>query len=66
MTNFTKSTCASIWKRILSAILLPEAARINGYFTPFSKEVNNPFEALSLYQSKDNVEKEFDKIFAAK
>lgn len=39
-----------------------EAARNYGYFALLSNEVNDPFEALSLYRSKDIVEKGFGNL----
>lgn len=39
-----------------------QAARNYGYFALLSNEVNNPFEALSLYRSKDIVEKGFGNL----
>jgi transposase len=39
-----------------------EAARNYGYFVLLSNEVNDPFEALSLYRSKDIVEKGFGNL----
>jgi len=39
-----------------------EAAKNYGYFALLSNEVRNPFEALSLYRSKDIVEKGFGNL----
>lgn len=39
-----------------------EATRNYGYFALLSNEVNEPFEALSLYRSKDIVEKGFGNL----
>jgi len=39
-----------------------EAARNYGYFALLSNEVNDPFEALSVYRSKDIVEKGFGNL----
>lgn len=39
-----------------------EAARNYGYFALLSNEVSDPFEALSLYRSKDIVEKGFGNL----
>jgi transposase len=39
-----------------------EAARNYGYFALLSNEVQDPFEALSLYRSKDIVEKGFGNL----
>lgn len=39
-----------------------EAAKNYGYFALLSNEVKNPFEALSLYRSKDIVEKGFGNL----
>lgn len=39
-----------------------EAARNYGYFALLSNEINDPFEALSLYRSKDIVEKGFGNL----
>nr|WP_229671745.1 hypothetical protein [Lentibacillus kapialis] len=39
-----------------------EAARNYGYFALLSNEVKDPFEALSLYRSKDIVEKGFGNL----
>lgn len=39
-----------------------EAARNYGYFALLSNEVHDPFEALSLYRSKDIVEKGFGNL----
>ncbi|MDD4297853.1 MAG: IS1634 family transposase [Ruminiclostridium sp.] len=39
-----------------------EAARNYGYFALLSNEVNDPFEALSIYRSKDIVEKGFGNL----
>jgi len=39
-----------------------EAARNYGYFALLSNEVKDPFEALSLYRSKDTVEKGFGNL----
>ena len=39
-----------------------ETARNYGYFALLSNEVNDPFEALSLYRSKDIVEKGFGNL----
>jgi transposase len=39
-----------------------QAARNYGYFALLSNEVNDPFEALSLYRSKDIVEKGFGNL----
>ena len=39
-----------------------EAARNYGYFALLSNEVNDPFEALSLYRSKDILEKGFGNL----
>jgi transposase len=39
-----------------------EAAQNYGYFALLSNEVNDPFEALSLYRSKDIVEKGFGNL----
>lgn len=39
-----------------------QAARNYGYFALLSNEVKNPFEALSLYRSKDIVEKGFGNL----
>jgi transposase len=42
--------------------LILEEARNDGYFTLLSTEVKDPFEALSLYRSKDMVEKAFGNL----
>ncbi|MDK2866958.1 MAG: hypothetical protein PWP38_1273, partial [Clostridiales bacterium] len=39
-----------------------EAAKNYGYFALLSNEVNNPFEGLSIYRSKDIVEKGFGNL----
>lgn len=39
-----------------------EAAKNYGYFALLSNEVNDPFEALSIYRSKDIVEKGFGNL----
>ena len=39
-----------------------QTARNYGYFALLSNEVKNPFEALSLYWSKDIVEKGFSNL----
>jgi transposase len=39
-----------------------QRARNYGYFALLSNEVKNPFEALSLYRSKDIVEKGFGNL----
>ena len=39
-----------------------QTARNYGYFALLSNEVKNPFEALSLYRSKDIVEKGFGNL----
>ncbi|WP_367358575.1 IS1634 family transposase [Mesotoga sp.] len=41
---------------------MDETARNYGYFALLSNEVNDPFEALSLYRSKDIVEKGFGNL----
>jgi len=38
------------------------AAKNYGFFALLSNEVNNPFEALSIYRSKDIVEKGFGNL----
>ena len=42
--------------------VMRETARNYGYFALLSNEVNDPFEALSLYRSKDIVEKGFGNL----
>lgn len=42
--------------------VMREAARNYGYFALLSNEVSDPFEALSLYRSKDIVEKGFGNL----
>lgn len=42
--------------------VMAEAVRNYGYFALLSNEVNEPFEALSLYRSKDIVEKAFGNL----
>jgi len=39
-----------------------EAARNYGYFALLSNKVKDPFEALSIYRSKDIIEKEFGNL----
>jgi transposase len=41
---------------------MSQAARDYGYFALLSNEVKDPFEALSLYRSKDIVEKGFGNL----
>ena len=41
---------------------MAEAVSNYGYFALLSNEVNNPFEALSIYRSKDIVEKGFGNL----
>jgi len=41
---------------------IAEEAQYDGYFALLSNEVKDPFEALSLYRSKDIVEKAFGNL----
>lgn len=41
---------------------MKEAAKNYGYFALLSNEINDPFEALSIYRSKDIVEKGFGNL----
>ena len=54
------SSCAAICLKVQDVML--EAARNYGYFALLSNEVHDPFEALSIYRSKDIVEKGFGNL----
>ena len=42
--------------------MINERARNHGYFALLSNEVNDPYEALSLYRSKGTVKKAFGNL----
>lgn len=49
-------------KVVPNEVAMKEAAKNYGYFALLTNEVNDPFEALSIYRSKDIVEKDFGNL----
>ena len=49
-------------KHLVNFKVIAEKARNYGYFALLSNEIKDPYEALSLYRSKDIVEKAFGNL----